>query len=1411
MKGHLLGEANESKIFIAGIETSALIDTGAMISSMSEEFYNSLDPKPTLQSLTDFRLDVYGADGNLLPYSGYVEIEICLPFIEKGLNTISVPILVTPTTEYREKVPVIIGTNVIRVFRDQEETFENLIPDPWKLAFDSMKISKSIPVKTTNKFPLTIGPNQVKTVQGLVRNTGSISTVVTEQEGSHQCGNIVVCPRVVSLEGKSSKTARIPVRICNLSATAVKIPPKSFICSVNEVRVLDGWSPEKSSVCESDITNTTHGLDVKVNSEGFSEDQCEQVDQVLTKWKHIFSTSFKDLGNTNLVKHEIKLTDDIPFKEQYRRIPPAMYEEVRQHLREMLEAGAIRKSSSPYCSNVVLCRKSDGTLRFCIDLRKLNNKTIKDSYSLPRVEDTMDSLIGSKYFSKLDLRSGYWQVELKEEDKHKTAFTVGPLGFFECNRMPFGLTNAPATFQRLMESCMGELHLKECLIFLDDILIFSRTFEEHLSRLEGVFERLEQHNLKLKPSKCEFFMKEVKYLGHVVSEQGIRTDPEKVEALKSWPVPHNIKTLRSFLGFTGYYRKFVKDYSKIVKPLNDLLVGHPTHKAAKKRAKVPWVWGEKQQSAFNQIVEKLTSPPILAYADFSKPFIVNTDASSEGLGAVLYQVQEGYERVIAYASRGLRPSERNYPAHKLEFLCLKWALCDKFHDYLYGNTFEVRTDNNPLTYVTTTAKLDVTSHRWLASLSNYNFSLSYRRGKANNDADGLSRRPYAVKEVFPEVIKALSQATLVNKDTFAFAETVVVSENSTLEPPDLDTKIDSQGLQQIDWKKEQNRDPNISVIIKLLREGEKPRGEITSQYSEEVQKYLKEWNRLCIKDGILYRNSTLDGLDVRQLVLPESKREVALKGLHDDVGHQGRDKTLWLVKQRFYWPGFESDVVQKVQSCARCTCSKTSAIPSAELVTIESSRPLELVCMDFLSLEKSKGGIEDILVITDHFTRYSVAVPTRNQKAKTTAEALYKHFIIPYSFPERLHSDRGQNFESKVIKELCKMAGVKKSRTTPYHPMGNGGVERFNATLLKMLSSLTETEKSDWKSYVAPLVHAYNATRHESTGFSPHFLMFGWHPRLAIDAYLGLESRTEGGKSRTSYAQKLKKRLQFAYKVASEHSRKKGRKYKEHYDSKVRSSKLEVGDRVLVRNVSVRGKHKIGDKWEREQYVIIDIPNSEIPVYKVQKESGKGPVRTLHRNLLLPFMFIDSSVSENLGKDQENSNENTDSKVLANIESNSDTESSTSEESDVPNYVPVRRSGCRRRSQNRGSSKQIRNLQYSDTSGASTNMDNSHIHNLSSSKGSNSRNSLRSSQGSQQNSENNITSTLSTDSFSGQTSIRNETSSIRNETSSIRNDVSHDSQSNYYHERPRRNRKAPDRYGDWEMYMMNVSKNEMFV
>lgn len=303
----------------------------------------------------------------------------------------------------------------------------------------------------------------------------------------------------------------------------------------------------------------------------------------------------------------------------------------------------------------------------------------------------------------LDLRAGYWQVELEEDDKKKTAFTIGNLGFYEFNAMPFGLTNSPATFQRLMERCLGDMQYRDCLVYLDDIIVFSSTIEEHISRLQSVFQRLKEFGLKLKPSKCHFLQEKVKYLGHIVSKNGVETDPDKTSAVRDWPVPRSIKELQKFLGFIGFYRRFIQSFSQMAYPLNKLLKGHSNTKSVNKPKPV-FKWDQEQQIAFDSLKTAITTTPILAFADYTRPFQLHIDASSHGLGAVLYQKQNGQLRVISFGSRGLKPSEVYYPAHKLEFLALKWAVTDKFHEYLYGQKCEVYTDNNPLTYVLSTAQ-----------------------------------------------------------------------------------------------------------------------------------------------------------------------------------------------------------------------------------------------------------------------------------------------------------------------------------------------------------------------------------------------------------------------------------------------------------------------------------------------------------------------------------------------------------------------------------------------------------------------------------------------------------------------------------------------------------------------------------
>ena len=651
-------------------------------------------------------------------------------------------------------------------------------------------------------------------------------------------------------------------------------------------------------------------------------------------------------------------------------------------------------------------------------------------------------------------------------------------------------------------------------------------------------------------------------------------------------------------------RKFVKDFSKIANPLFQLLDGKQSRKK-KKISPSPssFVWGELQQQAFEDLKSKLIRAPILGYADYTKPFEIHVDASFHGLGAILYQQQENQKRVIAFASRGLKPSERNYPAHKLEFLALKWAVTDKFHDYLYGQKFHVWTDNNPLTYVLTSARLDATGHRWLARLATYDFTIHYKMGKTNVDADALSRLP----EVQQDVIQAIFESSHP-----AHQENLISCMPVSADV--LDDVFAADIVENLDLKKIQSEDPNIDFVRKLLLHNSPPTKETLKKKPQEVQQLCRQWEKLHLVQDVIYRQVG-EGLSrTMQLVVPSSYRENILTSLHDDLGHPERDKTMTLLKQRFYWPGMTKDVEQKISSCRRCLCRKAQ-VQKAPLVPILTTQPLELVCLDYLLVEPSYG-YEHLLVMIDHFTKFARVVPTKNESARTTAKALLENFINIYGFPRSIHSDQGKCFESSVIKELCSLTGMKKSRTTPYHPMGNGACERLNQTLLKMLGTLATEKKSKWKDYINTLVHAYNCTPHEATGYAPYELLFGRAPQLPVDQEFQLKG--EGtSQDYTRYVESLRERIKYSHELAQ-------KKMSDRADSTKKTGPqknvvLTVGDEVLVRKVHLIGRSKLADKWEDQVFIVKEQPSPDIPVYRVRSKDGKGRVRTLHRNLLLPI------------------------------------------------------------------------------------------------------------------------------------------------------------------------------------------------
>lgn len=735
-------------------------------------------------------------------------------------------------------------------------------------------------------------------------------------------------------------------------------------------------------------------------------DQQEKVKWMLREECNAFSKDENDVGSIPSLQLKIRLSDTTPVRRTYTSVPKPLLKEVKEYLEDLLNRGWIQKSRSPYSSPIVCVRKKDGSLRLCMDYQELNRKSIPDRHPIPRVQDVLNSLSGSAWFSVLDQGKAYHQGFLEESSKPLTSF-ITPWGLYEWVRIPFGLSSAPAEFQRSMEECLAGLRDKTCQPYLDDNLVHSQSFEDHLQDLREVLRRYQVHGVKLTPKNCEVFKDQVKFLGKIVSKDGYCMDPAEiapVQALKDRK-PKTVGDLGKMLGFLSYYRPFIPDFSRIAKPLyclisSDKTTGTSPQKSRPSPSKGKWkkseqlpsshpiTWTEQHQNVLCQLIEHLLCPPLLGYPDFEKPFVLHCDASQEGLGAVLYQRQQGKLVVIGYGSRTLTAPEKNYHLHsgKIEFLAMKWAICERFREYLfYAPSFIVYTDNNPLTYVLTTAKLNATTHRWIAELADFNFSIKYRPGKVNGDADGLSRMPLDMEEyrcaysqeMEPEVITSVAQAIQL-----AFHEP-----EPWMCPATINTICTNVEFEQItspvaeipvaELRKAQGDDPVIGKVRKYVMEGQWPHLS-GMNWRDGTSVLARERRKLYVsKDGILYRKSATR----TQLVLPTVFHQLVYRELHEEMGHLGVERTLSLVRDWFYWPHMKRDVDHYVTRVCSCLKHKRpNRVTRAPLVNIVTTYPFELVSIHCLHLESCKGGYEYILVIILHALPRRMHVPTSRQK-----------------------------------------------------------------------------------------------------------------------------------------------------------------------------------------------------------------------------------------------------------------------------------------------------------------------------------------------------------------------------------------------------------------------------------------------
>ncbi len=1239
---------------LGGVPVSCLVDTGSVVTTVTSAFFERHlrhlvgDPESPLSWLK-----LRAANGLEMPYEGFLTMDVEV----NGHVLPSRGILVTKHSP--SACDGLVGTNVLQDLPEYSHLFDNSDKKECHVESGCVRIAGSSSIRVTAGSVVDVPV------------TGNVvgAEVLVEPLMTPLPGNLSLCRTVVD-----TTSGGCFVRVVNFGEHDIWLKPKTPIGTALCVEVVPPRVELAVSSTEVVVTSGEQSSsdidwleDLDLSEFAGTDEQRRKVKELFVKYKHVFAADDLDLGYASATRHRIPTTDDVPVRQPYRRIPPNQLDEVRTHIQGLLKKGIIQASKSDYASPIVLVRKKSGDLRLCVDYRSVNAKTKKDAFPLPRIEESMDALSGAKIFSVLDLQSAYNQVEVAEEDRPKTAFTT-PFGLFEYLRMPFGLCNAPSTFQRLMQQAFDGDIFNILLVYLDDIIVFSKNVEDHLTRLERVFQRLQEFGLKLELRKCKFFQKEVSYLGHRISADGVATCPDKVDAVKTWPVPTTVRELRAFLGLASYYRRYVKGFAAIAAPLHKVVgecsssakVGESVkgQKSGRKARSPPITsaWTEECQKAFDQLKEALTTAPILGYADSRLPFILEVDASFHGLGAVLSQDQAGKKRVVAYASRGLRPTERNmqnYSSKKLELLALKWAMAEKFRDYLLGSTVVVYTDNNPLTYIQTKAKLPAIEQRWVADLAPFNFQIKYKPGIKNGNADGLSRmgprQDVTDVDDIHEIVDVLGMYLTGTEDSDGCASTPEAVEMGSEEAAEvMATVLDGTCIplvlrrnllkaashlvkQQVAHVGQENaipeavltlpqytpqsmrelqmKDEVIGPLFRAFEAKSQPRGREWKALPRKTKLLLKHWPKLEVQNGVLFKRlqHNVRG-ECEQLLVPECLQDTVIKQHHDHLGHQGTDRVDALIRQKYFWTGLYDDVKEWLDDCGRCTLAKMPHVKTrTPMGSILASRPLEVLAIDFTTLEPSSNGLEHVLVMTDVFTKYTVAVPARDQKATTVARILVNEWFFHYGVPLRIHSDRGRNFESTLIAELCKWYGITKSRTTPGHPQGNGQVERFNRTLHNLLRTLSVEKKKRWHEHIKEVVYAYNVTPHASTGMSPFYLMFGRDARMPSDIQLGVEKTSE----EEDWLSVHQTRLQKAFEQANQQLKTAALARKLIFDRKAVDAPLRIGERVFLR-LFTPGRAKIQDFWKDRVFRVVGKVGDN-DVYEVEPADGFGSKRTVNR------------------------------------------------------------------------------------------------------------------------------------------------------------------------------------------------------
>ena len=762
-----------------------------------------------------------------------------------------------------------------------------------------------------------------------------------------------------------------------------------------------------------------------------SEDQQQELQEMLGNNQSVFILDDKELGKFEGIQAHINVSDPQPVRSPMYRYPEKAKEVIAGMLDEMEEKGIIEPSNAAWLSPIVLVRKPDNTQRMCLDYRKVNTHLQVDIHPLPRLEEMVETAAGNQYYASLDMKDAYYQIELDEGSRDLTTFSDG-ISLYRFKRLPFGLSVSPAIFSRVMGNILAPLSKKGWVKnYLDDIVVWAPNFPLLLKRLDELFKLFKEKGVKLNLKKCQIGQKEIKFLGHIISQDGCRPCPDNISAIKSMKSPTNVKEVRRFLGMCGFYRKHIDGYAKIAVPMTNLL-----------KEKEPFQWTDACQASFEQLKQALISAPILIKAQMTRPFELHTDASLEHVGGVLMQKRDGQLKPVGYFSKKLKPVEQRYSTTDREALAIILA-CRRFHHFLWGVPFTIHTDHQPLVSVFKRKTKCPRMSRWAVELQDYRFKIEYRPGRSNQVADQLSR---PVRAIFHQ------------------------------------GRDDYLGLSKEEFREKQLAEPRWAELIAFLEGGQLPRKKFPRAL---VQQFL-------IHDGLLYLSADrVDDSVSLKLVVPKELVKSALKFGHEAMaGHLGIRKSIDSCEEVFYWPSLRGDVRKHVLACLMCQRHKSSAAlqqPYRELPPV--SKPLDRLGVDLTDMASGAHGYRYVLTIIDHYSRF-VRFYAMRSKTSDEVSRNFTCYLQDYGVPACVILDNGAEFTSTQFRTLLVEHNIHAGYITPYHPQGNSVTERMHRTMKTVLNTMCKGHPYQWPKYLGETQRVLNTAIHTTIGEQPHYAFF---------------------------------------------------------------------------------------------------------------------------------------------------------------------------------------------------------------------------------------------------------------------------------------------------------------------------------